>query len=208
MFFTVTVLMGDQLSWQYLLVTTSLLSFVAGIVSLCFLTEGPYVASKKETKKERKVKTETTSIENKEEKNKEIKEKESIPSSEIMNFQLIYSNKAFWWSTLGYCGHNWELYALWLWFKRFALDYKVGLLLDATDPSRGSSIAAFFVVGSAIFGSVGAGIIGDKIGRTTVCLISLSVSIVGSLCISLTKGAPVLTFIIGLLWGMYQKLKM
>lgn len=116
---------------------------------------------------------------------------------------LITQNSAFWWTTVGYCGHNWELYALWLWFKNFAYESDVGALLIPDDAKRGASLCAFFVVGSSMIGSVAAGLIADRIGRTTVCLGALFVSIVCSLFIGWSNGVggAGLTFLIGIIWG-------
>ena len=116
---------------------------------------------------------------------------------------LITQNSAFWWTTMGYCGHNWELYALWLWFKKFAYESDVGALLIPGDAKRGASLCAFFVIGSSMIGSVAAGLIADRIGRTTVCLGALFVSIVCSLFIGWSNGVggPGLTFLIGIIWG-------
>jgi MFS family permease len=72
------------------------------------------------------------------------------------------------------------------------------------DPSRGASLAAFLVVSSAMIGSVGAGVAADRLGRTTVCLCSLFVSIVVSLSIGwIPEDAPGWSLFVGVLWGMF-----
>ena len=72
------------------------------------------------------------------------------------------------------------------------------------DPSRGGSLAAFLVVASAMIGSVTAGLAADRIGRTTVCLCSLFVSIVVSLVIGwIPAEMPGLSLFVGILWGIF-----
>jgi len=194
----VQVLAGGTIPWQILLVTCSCLSACASIVSFFLLTEGPHVKNTntadkdkdKDTDKDKDKDTDTT--------------RENSSSNQTQTpFQMIVGNSAFWWSTLGYCGHNWELYALWLWFKKFAIDAGIGTLLWESEPTRGASLATFFVVGSAVAGSVGAGLVGDKFGRTTVCMLALSVSIVGSLVLGWCVNYSVLSFVVALLWGIF-----
>jgi MFS family permease len=144
----------------------------------------------------------------------------AAPASANNSLSLLLRNRAFWLSTLGYSGHNWELYALWLWFKRFSHDAGIGALLAgssgssadgsataaaaaAAAASSGDSLAAFLVVSSAFIGCTLGGLAADRVGRTTVCLCSLAVSIVGSLTIGLTMGHPALTLAVGLVWGVF-----
>jgi hypothetical protein len=118
----------------------------------------------------------------------------------------LVRNRAFWLSVIGYSGHNWELYALWLWFKRFSRDAGIGALLaDSTGYSAdsGDSLAAFVVVSSAFIGCILGGLAADRVGRTTVCLYSLTASTLGSLTIGWTIGYPSLTFAIALVWGVF-----
>jgi len=69
---------------------------------------------------------------------------------------LWNENSAFRYATIAYAGHNWELYALWNWFKAFALDSGIGDSLAETagleNPLRGASLAAFIVVGVGFIG--------------------------------------------------------
>ena len=55
------------------------------------------------------------------------------------SLRALKRNSAFCWAVLGYSGHNWELYALWLWFKRFAS--------DAGYDETSASMVSFIVVG-------------------------------------------------------------
>jgi MFS family permease len=188
----------SDMKWYNVLIVCSILSTIASIVSLCFLTEGPHLRVNNNKKKEEEIDEIAVEMKNND---GDGSSSSSSSSQDAFDIKLIVQNSAFWWSTLGYCGHNWELYALWLWFKKFAFDYNVGELLWKSDPTRGASLCAFLVVSSSMIGSGGAGLIADRLGRTTVCLCALSVSILGSLLIGLHKDSPIYTMVIGLFWG-------
>ncbi len=181
---------GDG-GWQWLIVGCSGLSVLAGLLALTAMREGPHY--------DRSQRRPTTAV--------------------SASFSLVLRNRAFWLSTLAYAGHNWELYAFWLWFKAFAQERGVGAFLippgesanataggaaaATTVDTRGASLAAFFVVGSALIGSAGGGYAADKVGRTTVCVVSLAVSIVGSLTIGWIE-SPALVLCGGLVWGIFS----
>ena len=190
-----------------MLICCSLLSVISSIVAGLFLTEGPHLvrattgaASKKQQSEQEEALTERGAAAN---------ASANISSTSATNtpsvYTRIFQNRSFWISTVGYCGHNWELYALWLWFKKFAIKQNIGGMLWSTeDPSRGGSLAAFLVVASAMIGSVTAGLAADRIGRTTVCLCSLFVSIVVSLVIGwIPAEMPGLSLVVGIFWGIF-----
>jgi len=112
---------------------------------------------------------------------------------------LLVDNPAFLCATLGYAGHNWELYALWQWYSAFALERGLDFGME---PERGAALTAFTVVAAGCFGSIGGGLLADRIGRTTVCLVALFASLVGS-CTSGWLDDPVLLHGVGVVWGVF-----
>jgi MFS family permease len=111
----------------------------------------------------------------------------------------VIGNRGFRLSTYGYLGHMWELYAMWTWTAAW-------LLASARDGGYRTgwvSTATFFIIAIGGIGSYGAGILGDRVGRTPVAGGSMAIS--GSCAaasVVLFGLSPLLLVPVFLVWGL------
>jgi MFS family permease len=104
-------------------------------------------------------------------------------------------------ANLGYLGHMWELYAMWAWIGVF-FNASFAHTLPAETAPMAAKLAAFVTIGSGAVGSVGAGLLADRLGRTTLTIAAMMVSGTCAAAIGfLFGGAPSLLVALGVIWG-------
>jgi MFS family permease len=100
-------------------------------------------------------------------------------------------------ANFGYLGHMWELYGMWTWVPIFLLvSYNAAgwsILL--------ARLAGFAVIAAGALGSLVAGFLADRFGRTRVTMVSLLLSGACTLCAGIFFSTPGLLTVLCILWG-------
>ena len=111
----------------------------------------------------------------------------------------VFANRGVWLASLGYFGHQWEIYAMWTWFLVFFSD-----TMASREASGGAAaaFATFAVIGIGGLGCWVGGVLGDRWGKTETIVLMMTISGTCVVCIGLLFGAPAwLVLVVGLLWG-------
>jgi MFS family permease len=122
----------------------------------------------------------------------------SVPRFDWKFIGKIWRDKPVVLANVGYFGHMWELYAAWTWVPVFLVASFRQSALD----ERWAALAGFVFIAAGGVGSLVAGKLADRIGRTAVTSAAMAVSGVCSLVTGLFFGGdPRLLTVLALVWG-------
>ena len=110
----------------------------------------------------------------------------------------VFRNQGVRLASLGYFGHMWELYAMWVWIP---VMIRASLAVSKASPWA-AEVASFLVIGCGAVGCVAAGLLADRVGRTVVTSWAMAIS--GSCCLVigfLYGGNPFLLLLVAAIWG-------
>lgn len=120
------------------------------------------------------------------------------PRLSLSHIHSILRERGLILANLGYLGHMWELFAMWAWIQAFLLaSYELSGVSEVW-----ASAVAFLVIAAGSVGSLAAGVLADRVGRTTITIASLAISGLCALGIGFLYGhSPIILSLVAIVWG-------
>jgi len=110
----------------------------------------------------------------------------------------VFGNRGVRLASLGYFGHMWELYGMWIWIP---VMIRASLATHGGDHQL-AEMGSFLVIGSGAAGCVVAGLLADRVGRTVVTSWAMAISGTCCLVIGLLYGGnPTWLLLVATIWG-------
>ncbi|MHA1112488.1 MAG: MFS transporter [Promethearchaeota archaeon] len=116
------------------------------------------------------------------------------------NLIKAWSKKSVRLTNYAYFGHQWEIYAFWVWIPVY-LTYVFNNVHPTEDPSAVISLVTFLIFLLGAIGNVIGGKIADKIGKRKFNIIMLVISGLCSILIGFFSWSIILSVLIAFIWG-------